>query len=256
MLMTLKALSAALSYPSAELQAATTEIESAIAAEGLAPASAIAALRPLLAELADGDIYDLQERYVSLFDRSRTLSLNLFEHVHGESRDRGGAMVDLLETYHAAGLEPSTGELPDHLPALLEFLAMRPLPEAIEILADAEHILQALHVRLTRRESAYAGLIDLLLQTIAANAEAARTPNESALAELLAEADEDPDDLEQLDAVWAESEVTFGPDPNAGCPAARDMLSQMAVPPTAANLAANLAAANPVASPDARIAAK
>ena len=58
-----------------------------------------------------------------LFDRSRTLSLNLFEHIHGESRDRGGAMVSLIETYREGGFEPATSELPDHLPVLLEFLS-------------------------------------------------------------------------------------------------------------------------------------
>ena len=92
-------------------------------------------------ELAGRDIYELEERYVSLFDRSRTLSLNLFEHVHGESRDRGGAMVSLIETYRAGGFEPATTELPDHLPVLLEFLSTRPFAEVQETLADAAHIL-------------------------------------------------------------------------------------------------------------------
>ena len=90
-----------------------------------------------------------------LFDRSRTLSLNLFEHVHGESRDRGGAMVSLIETYREGGFEPATTELPDHLPVLLEFLSTRPFAEAQETLADAAHILDALAARLVRRESGY-----------------------------------------------------------------------------------------------------
>ena len=97
MIVTLKALSALLTYPCAELQAAAPEIGPALAREGLLPPSARKALEPLLGELAAWDLMDLQERFVLLFDRSRTLSLNLFEHVHGESRDRGQAMVDLIE---------------------------------------------------------------------------------------------------------------------------------------------------------------
>ena len=103
---TLKALSLLLSYPTVELQAGMPEIGAAVTADARLTPALRDALRPLLARLAQGDIYDLQESYVMLFDRSRTLSLNLFEHVHGESRDRGGAMVSLMETYRAAGFEP------------------------------------------------------------------------------------------------------------------------------------------------------
>ena len=130
MTLTLKALSALLTYPDAALARGTAEIETALRDEALLDASAIEGLRPLLAELGSRDLFDLQERFVLLFDRSRSLSLNLFEHVHGESRARGQAMVDLLETYRAGGFEPVGPELPDHLPMLLEFLAARPLDEA------------------------------------------------------------------------------------------------------------------------------
>ncbi len=231
MLMTLKAMSALLSYPTEDLKAATCEIERALGQEGLLSRSVRDGFAPLLAELQEMDIYDLQERYTSLFDRSRTLSLNLFEHVHGESRDRGTAMVDLMETYRAAGFEPDTTELPDHLPVLLEFLSHQPLDDAREMLADAAHILEALHVRLTRRESAYAAVMAALVQVSTAE------PDSEALAALLAAEEPDPDDLEALDAVWEESEVTFGPDPNAGCPQVRDMLARMDQPMTPARAA-------------------
>ncbi len=131
---TLKALSLVLSYPRAELQAAMPEIGGVLASETRLTAAARRDLRPLVDTLTAQDIYELEEAYVGLFDRSRTLSLNLFEHVHGESRDRGGAMVSLLETYREAGFEPATSELPDHLPVLLEFLASRPAEEAREVL--------------------------------------------------------------------------------------------------------------------------
>lgn len=217
---TLKALSLILSYPTRELQSAMPEIAGVLAANSRLTAAARRALRPLLDGLRDGDIYDLEERYVALFDRSRTLSLNLFEHVHGESRDRGGAMVSLVEMYRDAGFDPVTTELPDHLPVLLEFLATRPAPEAHETLADAAHIFAALQERLNRRESDYAA-------AFAALAQLAGAVDQTALSEMLAAPDDDPTDLQALDAVWQESEVLFGPDPNAGCPVTRDLLARM-----------------------------
>ena len=161
---TLKALSLLLSYPTRELQSAMPEIRAVLAADARLSAPVRRALQPMLEKLNDGDIYALEENFVILFDRSRTLSLNLFEHVHGESRDRGGAMVSLLETYRKGGVEPVTSELPDHLPVLLEFLATRPCVEVQDTLADTAHILEALRTRLERRESEYAAVFAALLQ--------------------------------------------------------------------------------------------
>ncbi|WFE77127.1 nitrate reductase molybdenum cofactor assembly chaperone [Roseinatronobacter sp. S2] len=220
---TYHALSALLTYPTPELQAAVSEIGQVLCDEGLLHASQRAKLEPLLHELEQGDIYDLQERYVLQFDRARTLSLNLFEHIHGEGRDRGGAMVDLLETYRAGGFDLVGPELPDHLPVLLEFLSTQPPEQAREILADAGHILVALAERLARRESAYAAVLAALVTL----AQVDTSPEAEAL---LSEKDDDPEDLEALDAVWEEAMVTFGPDPNAGCPISRDILAKMDMP--------------------------
>ncbi len=228
MIATLKALSALLTYPSAELQAAAPEIAPALAREGLLPPAARAALEPLLADLATRDLIDLQERFVLLFDRSRSLSLNLFEHIHGESRERGQAMVDLLEMYRAGGLELSGPELPDHLPILLEFLSLRPLAEARETLADAGHVIAVLADRLERRGSPYAAVLHAAVAMTATPASA------ELIAELTAQTEDDPEDLAALDAVWEETQVTFGPDPDAGCPASRDILARMAAPAPAA----------------------
>lgn len=225
---TLKALSLILSYPSREWQETMPAIGAVLGADPRIAADTRAALRRLADGFAKADLYDLQEGYVMLFDRSRTLSLNLFEHVHGESRDRGGAMVSLIETYRACGFEPATSELPDHLPVLLEFLAARPAPEARETLADAAHILDALGARLRRRESGYAAAFAALSQMAGAQ------PDAQALAEIMARPDDDPTDLDALDAVWEETEVTFGPDPNAGCPQVRDMLAAMDRPASGA----------------------
>ncbi len=225
---TLKAISLILSYPTEELQAAMPEIGGVLSSETRLTAVTRRALRPLVTALAGDDIYNLQEQFVMLFDRSRTLSLNLFEHVHGESRDRGGAMVSLVEAYRDAGFDPATSELPDHLPVLLEFLATQPAAEATDTLADAAHIFAALSERLARRESPYSAVFDALGQLSLAK------PDAEAVTQLLGQPDDDPTDLDALDAVWDEAQVTFGPDPNAGCPQVRDMLANMDTPRTPA----------------------
>jgi len=228
---TFKSISLILSYPTTELQNAISEISAVLMSDPRLTSANRRALAPLLNELEQNDIYDLQERYVGLFDRSRTLSLNLFEHVHGESRDRGSAMVSLVETYRDAGFDPVTIELPDHLPVLLEFLSTRPLAEAQDTLADAGHILEAIEQRLQGRDSPYAPVFASLLQLSGAKVD------QEAVAELLKEPETDPEDLEALDRVWEESEVRFGPDPNAGCPQVRDMLARMDQPVTPATAA-------------------
>jgi nitrate reductase delta subunit len=225
---TLKAISLVLSYPAPELQSAMSEIAGVIAADSRLTTAMRRELRPLMDALAGRDIFDLQEEYVMQFDRSRTLSLNLFEHVHGESRDRGGAMVSLIETYREAGFDPISTELPDHLPVLLEFLATRPAPEAREMLADAAHIFDTISNRLARRDSVYAAVFAALRQLSGANTDT------QVVAAMMEQPEDDPTDLEALDAIWEETEVTFGPDPNAGCPQIRDLLAGMDIPVTPA----------------------
>jgi nitrate reductase delta subunit len=208
---TLKALSALLQYPSPELLAAVPPIAEAIEAEAaLAPARR-EALEPLFAMLASADLYDAQESYVMLFDRTRSLSLHLFEHVHGESRDRGQAMVDLKALYEAAGLELEGAELPDYVPLFLEYCSLLPPAEARALLAEPAHVLAALGERLRRKGSPYAAVFEGLVELAAARPEAAAT------AALLPEADADPDDLAALDAVWEEEEVRFGLGAAAEC---------------------------------------
>ena len=223
-----KALSALLSYPSDELREAIPAIRHVLAEEGIVSTAAVLAIEPLLQQLAQSDVLESQEKYVLLFDRSRSLSLNLFEHVHGESRDRGSAMVDLLKMYHTNGFELVGSELPDHLPVLLEYLSTRDEAEARTVLADAGAIITALADRLARRETPYASV----LAALAEFAEARSTTEQAAA--LMAEPLDNPMDLAALDATYAEAQVVFGPDPNAGCPAARDMLNRMMPTPAAA----------------------
>src|SRR3546814_1199929 len=99
MKLTLRALSAMLGYPSAELQAHTGEVCDTLRDEGVLPSAAIKGLEPLLSRIESSELLDLQAEYSEFFDRSRSLSLHLFEHIHGDSRERGQAMIDLVEQY-------------------------------------------------------------------------------------------------------------------------------------------------------------
>lgn len=200
-----KALSALLSYPTQELKAAAGAIREVLYVEALAPRWAMDQLRNLLTEIETLDLYELQERYVFLFDRTRSLSLHLFEHVHGESRDRGQAMVDLRALYEEAGLDPDARELPDFLPMFLEYLSTRPLEEARTLLAEPLTVIAALKERLARRKTPYAAVLRVL------EAIAGVSPSPKELDALRKAPDDDPNNLEALDALWEDQPVTFGP---------------------------------------------
>lgn len=167
------------------------------------------ALGIFLRDLTAMDPLDAQAQYSELFDRGRATSLLLFEHVHGESRDRGQAMVDLLAQYEQHGLQLNSRELPDHLPLYLEYLSQLPQSEAVEGLKDIAPILALLSARLQQRESRYAVMFDLLLKL-------ANTAIDSdKVAEKIA--DEARDDTPQaLDAVWEEEQVKFFADKGCG----------------------------------------
>lgn len=202
---TLRALAALLSYPSRELVDALDEIRDVIDREAVVPPAARAGLHRLIDDLATGDLYDRQERYGLLFDRTRSLSLHLFEHVHGESRDRGQAMVDLLKLYEEAGYTPTASELPDFLPLFLEFASTRAPREAVGLVGQPANVIAALRERLVKRQSPYEAVMVALLSISKARLDA------KALEALRAEPDPEPDDLAALDAAWIEQEVTFGP---------------------------------------------
>jgi nitrate reductase molybdenum cofactor assembly chaperone NarJ/NarW len=216
---TLKVFSALLSYPTAELQAAVPEMRAALDGEARLPQRNRDRLDRILDEIATGDLYDLQERYVLLFDRTRSLSLHLFEHVHGESRDRGQAMVDLKALYERHGLAMASSELPDHLPLFLEFLSEIPEAEAQELLEEVSHVLEAIRLRLKKRKAPYSSVFSC------AQALAHAKPQTEVVCALLSEPDEDPNDLAALDAAWEEEEVTFGPAAAAAAQCGKDGLA-------------------------------
>jgi nitrate reductase delta subunit len=196
------ALSALLSYPESDLLEALPEIRTALDQEGLVPRAARSRIDALLAELGGADLYDCQERYVALFDRSRALSLHLFEHVHGESRDRGQAMVDLAALYRARGFEAAGNELPDYLPLFLEYVSLLPGPEAREQLAETADILRSIGDGLARRGSRYCAVFAALLAV----------SGERGLSERLAHTPTPAgeDSAEALDRVWMDEPVSFG----------------------------------------------
>lgn len=160
---TFQALGALLSYPEPDLIAALPEIGQVLDQERLLAREPRQRLDDLLARLASADLYELQEDYVALFDRGRATSLNLFEHVHGESRERGQAMVELMEMYRAGGLRLASHELPDYLPALLEFASFQPLGEARDLLGEMAHILREIGNQLAKKGSPYYASLAALL---------------------------------------------------------------------------------------------
>lgn len=200
---TLKIVSLLLTYPTADVHAALPDLKAALGSTTLDKSRRLL-LERLIDDIAGCDPYDAQERYVFLFDRTRSLSLHLFEHVHGESRDRGQAMVDLMAMYEADGFTIGAKELPDYLPMFLEYLSVKPADEAGELLSQTAHILTALRERLKKRKSVYANAFAVL------EALARGKPDAKLTRELLAMPEDDPADLEALDRVWEEEVVTFG----------------------------------------------
>jgi nitrate reductase delta subunit len=203
-----RVLSALLSYPSRDMREALPEIADIVRATTLLKSREQGALLDLIEELGRGDLLEAEERYVDLFDRGRALSLHLFEHLHGESRDRGAAMVDLKRIYERAGFELSARELPDYLPVLLEYLSCRDLVEAREVLADCVHILTTVGRSLFARGSRYAAVLQALI-VIAGESpiDAAKIPPAQ-------------ERTETLDRDWAE-EPAFAGAPMSASPSAR-----------------------------------
>lgn len=203
-----RALSALLSYPSRDMRQALAEIADVVRVAPLLISREQRGLLDLIDELSHGDLLEVEERYVDLFDRGRSLSLHLFEHLHGESRDRGEAMVDLKRIYEQAGFELSARELPDYLPVVLEYLSCRDIVEARAMLADCAHILTTIGRSLIARGSRYAAVLQALI-VIAGESpiDAAKVPRAK-------------ERTESLDRDWAE-EPAFAGAPVTAAPYAR-----------------------------------
>ncbi|HEU0231217.1 MAG TPA: nitrate reductase molybdenum cofactor assembly chaperone [Burkholderiaceae bacterium] len=159
----LRALSVLLTYPDAEFRAALPEIAEAIRGARALDKRLRVDLLALVDEIANSDSLEAEGRYVDLFDRGRHTSLNLFEHVFGDGRQRGPAMLELRERYLAAGMEPLGEELPDHLPLLLEYLSCRDLAETRDTIGEVAHVVRKLGNTLAHRHSRYAAVMAAVL---------------------------------------------------------------------------------------------
>ena len=200
----LKIISLLLSYPEEELQQSGNLIRATLDQLSDLDASEIVGLKSLVSAISDRDIYEVQEDYVLLFDRTRSLSLHLFEHVYGENRDRGQAMVDLKDMYDQAGFEIDVHEMPDYLPMFLEFLSTRSDEEARHLLGETLHIISAIRQRLQKRGSVYAAAF------VALESLSGERADEALTAEIVNRKEDDPNDLEALDRIWEEEAITFG----------------------------------------------
>ncbi|MGH1378741.1 MAG: nitrate reductase molybdenum cofactor assembly chaperone [Alphaproteobacteria bacterium] len=227
---TLKVLGFLLTYPSAQTVEVLDECREILASEKWLDDATLSSLGNLMDWMAKTDLLDLQEDYVSLFDRTPSLSLHLFEHIHGDSKERGQAMVDLSNVYEDAGLIIDTKELPDYLPLFLEYLSVISLDEARDNLAEVINITGILSKRLKNRDSLYSSVLDAL-----ANA-AACQPDADAVEEALKKSTGAPFTFEEMDEEWEEhnafanTQQTTGQDMDGGCPIAQEMLDRMNLP--------------------------
>lgn len=191
--LTLRALGRLIGYPDAELRAVLPQLADALAVEQALTPERLHELQALCEQIARQDPMDAEARYVDTFDRGRQTSLHLFEHVHGDSRDRGPALIDLLQTYERAGLQFEAPELPDHLSVVLEFASTQPTDVARDFLAEMAHILTLVFSALLTRESPYASVIAAVLEVSGQQVQAVPLPEEPA-----------------IDEAWAEPEVFGG----------------------------------------------
>ncbi len=159
---TFKVLSLLLMYPEADWLKVLPEMHVALLEEASLNGDAAHRVAPLFNLLSDTRLIELQENYVATFDRNPSHSLHLFEHIHGESRDRGSAMINLLEEYWKHDFDASASELPDYVPLFLEFLSLLPAEEALPLLGDAVHVLAAVGRKLDKNGSPYATAFQVL----------------------------------------------------------------------------------------------
>jgi nitrate reductase molybdenum cofactor assembly chaperone NarJ/NarW len=184
---TVRVLAALLGYPDAELRSHLPEMTSLLRDERALPPARLLEIEALIRSLQRADPLDSESAYVELFDRGRATSLHLFEHVHGDSRERGPAMIDLGQTYEKAGLILNEGELPDYLPAVLEFVSTQPAREARAFLGEIAHLLNAIFGALHQRGSAYASVLGAILELAGHKASAVAPAAEPPLDETWAE---------------------------------------------------------------------
>jgi nitrate reductase delta subunit len=199
-----------ISYPQPEWLAHLDAMREVLEEERLLNGKPLTRVLAFMDRLKSNGLYALQEDYVATFDRGRAHSLHLFEHIHGESRDRGQAMVNLADSYARKGLYLDRAELPDYLPLFLEFLSCCDPAEAVELLGEPVEVIAAIGQRLQQNGSPYAALFDALVAL-------SRTrPRQDWLRELMASTPAD-ESLETLDREWEETAAFAKPQGQQDC---------------------------------------
>ncbi len=199
MLKTYKILSLLLSYPNKDLQNFLSVVDAELKIEKLLASEKIGEIEKFTGHFSKMDLTDWQAEYVQLFDNSRSASLHLFEHIKGDSKDRGQAMVDMLEFYKENGMQLSANELPDYIPAFLEFLSTLKKEKAAELLAEPVHIIQRIYLALKEKDNPYQDVLSAIVSL------SARQPSKKATQFVIQ--NEKPLDL---DAEYEEEPVEFG----------------------------------------------
>ena len=184
---TLRVLAHLLRYPGPEFRANIPEMQQALKDEAALAPMRLAELGALLKHLMQHPSVEVEADYVELFDRGRATALHLFEHVHGDSRDRGPAMIDLIQTYEKGGMYLGDEELPDHLPVLLEFASTQPAAQAREFLGEIAHIVRTIFSALQHKQSPYASVLAAVLELAGEKAETVALAPEPAMDESWAE---------------------------------------------------------------------
>jgi len=207
---TFRLLGLLLSYPKPGWIDYLDEFRLLLVRENYLPKKQLRGILAFIDDLQDADLYSVQEEYVATFDRGRSHSLHLFEHIHGESRDRGQAMVNLAAAYEEKGLFIDQAELPDYIPLFLEFLSLCPVDEAVALLSEPIDIIATIAARLRERKSSYAALFDALVALSKVK------PDRDRIEEVLAEGKEDTS-LEALDKEWEEAAAFAGQPDQTDC---------------------------------------
>lgn len=207
---TFKVLGLLMSYPKTEWVAHLDELGPLLLEENFLPRKQLRAVLAFIDELKSADLYSLQEEYCSTFDRGRSHCLHLFEHIHGESRDRGQAMVNLSDAYEEKGFFIDQAELPDYIPMFLEFLSLCPQNEAVTLLGEPIDIMATIETRLKKRDSSYAVLFDALVALSKVK------PSKEKIQEVMDQELED-DSLEAMDKEWEEAAAFGGQPDQPGC---------------------------------------
>jgi nitrate reductase delta subunit len=198
MMKTYKVLSLLLSYPNEELQKFLPHVEKELREESLLREDTISGLVQFCKRNGQLNLTHWQEEYVQLFDYSRSVSLHIFEHIKGESRDRGQAMVNLMEFYKENGMYLTTKELPDYIPAFLEFLSTLPAAKAAALLGETVHVMDRINEALIVSENIYSAVFQAIISL------SATKPDKKITGEMIK--NEKPLDL---DAEYEEEPVTF-----------------------------------------------